>query len=39
VANPIKSVGPVGTAQISMLLSMNIVSHNAAQNSSDNIPS
>ena len=32
-----QSVGPVRTAHISVLLTVNIVSHNPAQNSSDNI--
>ena len=34
-----QSVGPVRTAHISMLLTVNIVSHNPTQSSSDNIPS
>jgi len=34
-----QSVGPVRTAHISVLLTVNIVSHNPAQSSSDNIPS
>ena len=34
-----QSVGPARTAHISVLLTVNIVSHNPAQSSSDNIPS
>ena len=34
-----QSVGPVRTAHISVLLTVNIVSHNPAQSCSDNIPS
>ena len=33
------TAGPVRTAHISVLLTVNIVSHNPAQSSSDNIPS
>jgi len=34
-----QSTGPVRTAHMSVLLTVNIVSHNPAQSSSDNIPS
>jgi len=34
-----QSAGPVRTAHTSVQLTMNIVSHNPAQSSSDNIPS
>jgi len=34
-----QTAGPVRTAYISVLLTVNIVSHNPAQSSSDNIPS
>jgi len=34
-----KSAGPVRTAHMSVLLTVNIVSHNPARSSSDNIPS
>jgi len=33
-----ESAGPVRTAHTSVLLTVNIVSHNPAQSSSDNIP-
>ena len=35
----IQSAGPVKTAHMSVLLTVNIVSHNPAGSSSDNIPS
>ena len=34
-----QSVGPVRTAHVSVLMTVNIVSHNPAKSSSDNIPS
>jgi len=34
-----QSAGPVRTAHMSVLLTVNIVSHNPARGSSDNIPS
>ena len=36
---PNQSAGPVRTAHTSVLLTVNIVSHNPARSSSDNIPS